>query len=72
MLLPKSFREAVGIEAGGLARVEVRGGEVVLAPVKGAAERFYGLARVAKWPGDLDESIVRAVRELWRERPTST
>lgn len=66
VLVPKSVREALGIREGGLLRVSVIDGKIVLEPVGGAADKYYGVFKARKWPKDLDEFLVEAAQEWWR------
>lgn len=72
VLVPKRLREKVGLREGGLARVEVRGGTLVVEPVQSVGEAHFGEFKVKAWPEDLDSFLVEAVRELWSRRATST
>jgi len=72
LLVPKRLREKVGLREGGLARVEVRGGVLVVEPLRSVADAYYGVFKVESWPEDLDSFLVEAVKELWLRRATST
>ena len=72
LLVPKRLREKVGLREGGLARVEVRGGALVVEPLQSVADAYYGVFKVESWPEDLDSFLVEAVKELWLRKATST
>jgi len=67
VLIPKRVREALGIVAGSRLRVKVVDGRIVLEPVGSVAEKYYGVVRVERWPRDIDEFLVEAVREWLRK-----
>ncbi|OYT59146.1 MAG: AbrB family transcriptional regulator, partial [Desulfurococcales archaeon ex4484_217_1] len=50
VLIPKGLREAVGVKEGGLVRVYVEGGRVVVEPLGSVADRFFGCFKVERWP----------------------
>jgi len=68
VLIPKGLREAVGVKEGGLVRVYVEGGRVVVEPLGSVADRFFGCFKVERWPGDLDGFVVEAVKEWWMRK----
>jgi len=41
---------------------------VVIQPVEPVAEKFFGAFKIARWPEDLDEFMVRAIREWWMSK----
>ena len=67
IVIPKSVRDALGIRVGQPIRVRVEGGRIVLVPLRGVADEYYGSVGVERWPADLDEFLVEAVREWWRK-----
>lgn len=67
VLIPKRVREALGIVAGSRLRVRVVDGRIVLEPVGSVADRFFGVVRVERWPGDIDEFLVEKVGEWLRK-----
>jgi hypothetical protein len=38
---------------------------VVIKPMKSVAQKYFGIFKVEKWPEDLDEFIVRVMRDWW-------
>jgi len=68
VLIPKGLREAVGVKEGGLVRVYVEGGRVVVEPLGSVADRFFGCFKVERWPDDLDGFVVEAVKEWWMRK----
>ena len=65
ILIPKGLREAVGVREGGLVKVYVEGGKVVVEPLGSVADMFFGCFKVDRWPDDLDKFVVEAVKEWW-------
>jgi len=68
ILIPKGLREAVGVREGGLVKVYVEGGRVVVEPLGSVADRFFGCFKVERWPDDLDGFVVEAVKEWWMRK----
>lgn len=66
VLIPKHVREVLGIDEGSTLKLRVEEGRIVLEPIGSIASRFYGVFKVERWPEDLDEFIVEAVRSWWR------
>ena len=70
LLIPKRVREEVGVRPGGLVAVYLEEGRICIEPLGSVADRYYGAYRVEKWPEDLDEFLVEALRTWWREQGT--
>ena len=68
ILIPKKIRERVNVKEGVYVSVKVEGGSVVIQPVEPVAEKFFGAFKIARWPEDLDEFMVRAIREWWMSK----
>ena len=41
---------------------------MVIQPVEPVAEKFFGAFKIARWPEDLDEFMVRVIREWWMSK----
>lgn len=65
VLIPKGVREALGIKEGGLLRLRVADGRIVLEPLGDVADKYYGVFKAKKWPRDLDEFLVEVAQEWW-------
>jgi len=63
LLIPKSIREAVGLKERQAVRIEVADGKLIIVPLKGVADTYYGAIRVKRWPRDLDEFLEEVLRE---------
>ncbi len=37
-----------------------------------AASKYYGAFKIVKWPEDLDEFLIEAVKKWWRQKTTQT
>ena len=61
ILIPKKIRERVNVKEGVYVSVKVEGRSVVIQPVEPVAEKFFGAFKIARWPDDLDEFMVRLI-----------
>ncbi|MCC6018008.1 MAG: AbrB/MazE/SpoVT family DNA-binding domain-containing protein [Candidatus Verstraetearchaeota archaeon] len=68
LLIPKKLREMVGIREGGFVEIEVKDEGIVVKPAKPVAQKYFGVFKVEKWPEDLDEFIVRAMKDWWSRK----
>ncbi len=66
VLIPKSIREALGIRAKQQLRISIGNGRIVLEPIGGIADQYYGVVEVKEWPRDLDEFVVEAIQKWWK------
>lgn len=65
VLIPKGLREATGVREGGLVKVYVVDDKIIVKPIGSVADRFFGCFTVDRWPEDLDEFVVEAVKKWW-------
>jgi len=42
----------------------------MLEPLKSVADKYFGTFKVARWPEDLDDFAVEAMRKWWRTKST--
>jgi len=70
VLIPKRVREEAKVGPGDLVAIHLEEGRICLQPLKSVADELYGAYKVEKWPEDLDEFLVEAVRQWWRGRGT--
>ena len=65
LLIPKRLRKKINMEEGGLVRLRAEEGRIVIEPLEPVADRYFGVFKVEKWPGDLDEFLAGMVRKRW-------
>ena len=70
ILIPRRLREKTGIREGSYVRVELDGERVIITPVTPNSEKYFGVFKVSRWPRDLDEFIVEAMRRWWLPKAT--
>jgi len=70
VIIPKSVREKVGVKEGGYVKMMVEGERIVIQPLKSVADKYFGAFKVGEWPDDLDEFVVKVMREWWSLKHT--
>ncbi len=68
--IPKNIRKEAGLEPGNLVAIYLEDGRVVIEPLESAADKYYGVCKVEKWPENLDEFVVEALRKWWISQST--
>ena len=68
--LPKEVIEKAGLTEGSALDVIIDGNKIILTPAQSHAEKYFGIFRVEAWPDDLDEYVVEALRNWWKEEHT--
>jgi len=70
--LPSKIRKKVKITKGSILSVDVRGDEIILRKVERVSKKFAGVFKVKREvPDNLDEFIIEAVKEWWREKEST-
>ena len=70
VLIPKSLREKTGIREGCYVRIKTDEERIVIEPTKPNSEKYFGVFKIERWPRDLDEFIVEAMRRWWLQKAT--
>jgi AbrB family looped-hinge helix DNA binding protein len=70
LLIPKKLREKAGIEEGGLVRLRAEERGIIIEPVESVADKYFGAFKVERWPDDLDEFLIRVMKEWWAKKDT--
>jgi looped-hinge helix DNA binding domain, AbrB family len=68
LLIPKKLREKAGIEEGGLVRLRAEKRGIIIEPVESVADKYFGAFKVERWPDDLDEFLIRVMKEWWAKK----
>jgi AbrB family looped-hinge helix DNA binding protein len=63
LLIPKKLREKAGIEEGGLVRLRAEERGIIIEPVESVADKYFGAFKVERWPDDLDEFLIKVMKE---------
>ena len=70
VVIPKAIREKMGVAPGDLVVVCLEEGGISVKPLKSVADTYYGAYKVDRWPEDLDEFVVEALKKWWESRST--
>ena len=70
VLIPKEIRDRAGIKEESYVRVWAEEGKVVIEPLEFVADKFFGAFEIGRWPKDLDEFLVEAIRRWWASKGT--
>ncbi|MCD6536247.1 MAG: AbrB/MazE/SpoVT family DNA-binding domain-containing protein [Thaumarchaeota archaeon] len=70
ILIPKNLREKIKLEEGTPVLIKAEEGKLMLEPLKSVADKYFGAFKVARWPEDLDDFAVEAMRKWWRTKST--
>jgi AbrB family looped-hinge helix DNA binding protein len=65
VVIPKSLREMAELGEGRYVTVTAREKVVIIEPLEPAADKYLGAFKIARWPEDLDEFVVEAVKKWW-------
>jgi len=60
--IPKNIREEAGLELGDLVNIYLKDGKITIEPLESTADKYYCIYKVEKWPENLDEFIIEALR----------
>ena len=63
ILIPKNLRKEANLEIGKVVRLKIENGKIIIEGLEDVAKRYYGVFKVDKWPKDLDEFLVEAVKK---------
>lgn len=63
ILIPKNLRKEANLEIGKVVRLKIENGKIIIEGLEDVAKRYYGFFKVDKWPKDLDEFLVEAVKK---------
>jgi len=68
--LPREVIEKAGLTEGSSLDVIIDGNKIILMPAQSHAEKYFGIFKVEARPDDLDEYVVEALRNWWKEEHT--
>lgn len=68
--IPKSLREKAKVKEGSYVRMKVDEKSIIIEPVEPAADKYFGVFKITRWPDDLDEFAVKVMREWWVRKAT--
>jgi AbrB family looped-hinge helix DNA binding protein len=70
VLIPKKLREKTGVREGTYVRIETDDEKIVIEPARPNSEKYFGAFRIDRWPRDLDEFMIEAMKKWWFQRAT--
>jgi AbrB family looped-hinge helix DNA binding protein len=70
IVIPKDLREKAEIRKGGYVKVRAEGKTIIIESVESIADKYYGIFKIEKWSGDLDDFIVQVMKRWWTPKAT--
>ncbi len=70
VIIPKKIRETAKLKEGSYVTVKSEGTTIILEPLEPVADKYYGTFKVTKWPENLDDFTVEAVKKWWQSHAT--
>jgi len=70
IVIPKSLREKAKLNKGSYVRVTAKERSILIEPLEPIAEKYFGTFKIDKWPEDLDEFVVEALKKWWTPKAT--
>jgi len=70
VLLRKTLRERIKVRKGDYVRIKVDGKRIIIEPLESIADRYFGAFKVEKWPKEIDEFLLEAMRKWLLEKST--
>ncbi|MEM2972434.1 MAG: AbrB/MazE/SpoVT family DNA-binding domain-containing protein [Candidatus Bathyarchaeia archaeon] len=70
VLIPKSIREKAKVKEGSYVKINANEKSITIEPLKPIADKYFGVFKIIRWPEDLDEFVVKVMREWWSQKPT--
>jgi AbrB family looped-hinge helix DNA binding protein len=70
VVIPKSLREIAELEEGRYVKVTSKEKGIIIEPLEPAADKYLGAFKIARWPKDLDEFVVEAMKKWWISQGT--
>jgi len=70
IIIPKDIRETVNLKEGSYVTLKAKGKTIIMEPLEPVADKYFGAFKVTKWPEDMDEFIVEAIKKWWTTQPT--
>lgn len=70
VMIPKNVRETAKLKKGSYVSIKAKGKAIIIEPAEPVADKYYGAFEIAKWPKDMDEFMVEAVKEWWTRHAT--
>jgi AbrB family looped-hinge helix DNA binding protein len=70
IIIPKAIRKITNLKEGSCLSIKVEGKKIVIEPREPVADKYFGAFKIAKWPEDIDEFTVEAIKKWWTYQPT--
>ncbi len=62
IVIPKSIREKTEIKSGSYVKITAKQKSIVIEPLEPIADKYFGAFKIDKWPKDLDEFMIKALK----------
>lgn len=70
IIIPKNIRETANLKGGNYLTIKAEGKTITMERLEPIADRYFGTFKVTKWPENIDEFIVEAIKEWWTNQAT--
>ena len=70
IIIPKNIREAAQLKEGSYVTIKAKEKTIIVQEIQPVADKYYGAFKIAKWPENMDEFIVEAVKKWWTTQAT--
>ena len=70
IIIPKNIREAAKLKEGSYVTIKAKEKAVIVEQLQPVADKYYGAFKITKWPENIDEFIVEAMKKWWTTQAT--
>jgi AbrB family looped-hinge helix DNA binding protein len=70
IIIPKNIREAAKLKEGSYVTIKAKEKAIIVEQLQPVADKYYGAFKITKWPENIDEFIVEAMKKWWTTQAT--
>ncbi|MEM3019177.1 MAG: AbrB/MazE/SpoVT family DNA-binding domain-containing protein [Candidatus Bathyarchaeia archaeon] len=70
VIIPKRIREKAKLKEGSYVKIKADEGSIIIEPLGPIADKYFGAFKIVRWPEDLDEFVLKVMREWWTQKAT--
>jgi len=70
IIIPKNIREAAKLKEGSYVTIKAKEKAIIVEQLQPVADKYYGAFKITKWPENIDEFIVEAMKKWWTTQVT--
>jgi len=63
IIISRRIRKEAQLKEGSYIKIGLKGKTITLEPVEPVADKYFGAFKVAKWPEDVDEFLVKIMQK---------